>query len=56
MGLLRPLLRLVRAHRFTSSVVTSRGYKSGRLPLHTPTSSRIIRHYLPTSFLAPEKN
>jgi hypothetical protein len=27
MGLLRPLPRLVRAHRFTSSIVTPRGYE-----------------------------
>jgi hypothetical protein len=54
MGLLCPLLRLVRAYRFTS-VVTPWGYKSRRSPLCTPTSSRIIHHSLLTSFPMPEK-
>jgi hypothetical protein len=50
MGLLHPLLRLVRAHRLTSSVVTPWGYKSRQSPLHTPISSHTIRHSLLTSF------
>jgi hypothetical protein len=54
MSLLCPLLRLVRAYRFTS-VVTPWGYKSRRSPLCTPTSSRIIHHSLLTSFPMPEK-
>jgi hypothetical protein len=55
MGLLRPLLHLVRARCFTSSVVTPRGYKSRRSPLHTPTSSHTICHSLLTSFPTPRK-
>jgi hypothetical protein len=53
MGLLRPLLCLVRACRCTSSVVTPQGYKSRQLPLCTLMSSRTIHHSLLTSF--PEK-
>jgi hypothetical protein len=55
MGLLRPLLCLVRARRFTTSVVTPRGYKSRRLPLRTPTSSHTIHCSLLTSFPTLEK-
>jgi hypothetical protein len=53
MGLLRPLLCLVRACRCTSSAVTPQGYKSRQLPLRTLMSSRTIHHSLLTSF--PEK-
>jgi hypothetical protein len=55
MGLLRPLLRLVKARRFTSSVITSRGYKSRWSPLHTTTSSCTIHHFLLTSFPTSKK-
>jgi hypothetical protein len=55
MGLLVLLLHLVRARHFTSSVVTPQGYKSRRLPLRTPISSRTIHCSLLTSFPAPEK-
>jgi hypothetical protein len=55
MGLLRPLLRLVKARRFTFSVITSRGYKSRWSPLHTTTSSCTIRHFLLTSFPTSKK-
>jgi hypothetical protein len=49
------LLRLVRAYRFSSSVVTLWGYKSRRSPLHTPASSHIIHHSHLTSFPTPKK-
>jgi hypothetical protein len=49
-GLPRPLLRLVRACRFTFLVVTPRGYKSKWSPLRTPTSSHTIHSSLFTSF------
>jgi hypothetical protein len=55
MGLLRPLLRLVKARHFTSSVITSWGYKSRWSPLHTTTSSWTIRHFLLTSFPTSKK-
>jgi hypothetical protein len=55
MGLLHPLLRLVRAHRFTTSLVTPQGYKSRWSPLSTPTLSHTICHSLLTSLPMLEK-
>jgi hypothetical protein len=55
MGLLRPLLCLEMAHRFTSWIVTLRSYKSRWLPLRMPTSSRTIHHSLLTCVPALEK-
>jgi hypothetical protein len=49
------LLRLVRAHRFTSSLLTPQDYKSMRSHLCTAISSRSISRSLLTSFLASEK-
>jgi hypothetical protein len=46
---------LVRARRFTSSVVTPQGYKSRWSPLRTLASSHIIRHSLLISFPMPIK-
>jgi hypothetical protein len=55
MGLLHPLLQLVRAHRFTSSLVTPQGYKSRWSPLSTSTLSHTICHSLLTSLPMLEK-
>jgi hypothetical protein len=55
MGLLCLLLRLVRAHCFTSSVVTPWGYKSERFPLRISTSSHTISRCLLASFLVLEE-
>jgi hypothetical protein len=55
MGLLCPLLLLVRANRFTSSIVTLQGHKSRWSPLCTPMYSHTICHSLLTSFSMPEK-
>jgi hypothetical protein len=49
------LLRLVRVHHFTSSVVTPWGYKRIWFPLNTQTSSCIIHRSLLTSFPRPKK-
>jgi hypothetical protein len=54
-GLLQPLLRLVRARCFASSVVTPRSYKSKWSPLRTLISSHTISHCLLVFFLALEK-
>jgi hypothetical protein len=55
MGLLCLLLHLVRVCCFSSSVVTTWGYKSERSPLHMVTSSRTNSSCLLASFLAPEE-
>jgi hypothetical protein len=54
-GLLCRLLRLVRIHCFTISVVTPRGYKGKRSPLRTHMFSHIINCYLLVFFLALEE-
>jgi hypothetical protein len=54
-GLLCPLLCLVRAHCFTSLVVTLRGYKSEWSPLRTLTSSYTIDRCLLVFLLVPRE-
>jgi hypothetical protein len=56
-GVVRKLLFTApaRAHRFASSVVTSRGYKVGDHPYMQPTSSHTISHRLFASFPMSEK-
>jgi hypothetical protein len=55
MGLMHPLLCLVRIHCFTSLIVTTQGYKSRRSSLCTPASSHTICLSLLTTFPTPAK-
>jgi hypothetical protein len=50
-----PLLHFAKARCLTASAVTPRGHENQRLPLSTPTSSRITSRHLPIVLLTPEE-